>query len=602
MEITLENILRLREAEDRVEFKEAHNGFSFKGGDKSDQKERRKSVMGYVVALANEGGGLLVFGIKEGKPPHTPHTVVGTNYREGLEGTTEAEIFVECNLRVKLHSLFDEQGKRVLVFEIPSHPIAQVLLFDDVALMRVGDRLERMSEDRYRAIINEQEPDFSAKICQGLTLNDLETSAIETMKQKYALKQDNPTFRRLSNEQVLNDLDLVRQGKLTYAALILLGKEAAIKQYLPQATIWVEYRVKPNQIRFDNRKMFMRGFFAELDEIWKLIDSRNGFFPIRQDAYIFDMPNLNEEVVREALLNAVAHRDYAMNSEIVIKQYPEFLEVSSAGGFPFGVTLKNIITVSSTPRNRLIADVFLKTGLVERSGQGVDKIYRLCISEAKGAPKYLPDAHNITLRIPAVVEDTAFLLFLQAYQQQHGGQELSAQEVIELEKIRQELPKKELNIQIVKSLEKYGLVESYGQTSGKRYILSKEYYSFTQQEGSYSAEKFSEQQAFIQVQMHFAEFTTARMNDIVRLLHHAMTRDQIRYLVDKWVNHQFLERIGTGVQTTYKLGQLAKAGQTLVHRAMELGLEQMKQMGELPSNLEVPNNSHQIPQSIQPEE
>jgi len=81
-------------------------------------------------------------------------------------------------------------------------------------------------------------------------------------------------------------------------------------------------------------------------------------------------------VIREAINNAVAHRDYRRTSETFILQYQDKLVVKNMGGLPLGVTQENLLRVQSTPRNRLLADVLSKTGVVERSGQGVDKIFR----------------------------------------------------------------------------------------------------------------------------------------------------------------------------------------------------------------------------------
>jgi ATP-dependent DNA helicase RecG len=81
--MTIKEIKRLRETEDRVEFKEAKRDFNFAGGSHADPRERRRCVLGYVVALANEGGGYLVFGVKE----KSPNEVVGTSYEEGTLGS-----------------------------------------------------------------------------------------------------------------------------------------------------------------------------------------------------------------------------------------------------------------------------------------------------------------------------------------------------------------------------------------------------------------------------------------------------------------------------------------------------------------------------------
>ena len=76
----------------------------------------------------------------------------------------------------------------------------------------------------------------------------------------------------------------------------------------------------------------------------------------------------NERVVREALLNAVAHRNYQMQGYVLVRQYPETLNIESPGGFPYGVTPDTILDCS-LPRNRLIAEIFECVGLVERAGQ-----------------------------------------------------------------------------------------------------------------------------------------------------------------------------------------------------------------------------------------
>ena len=91
-------------------------------------------------------------------------------------------------------------------------------------------------------------------------------------------------------------------------------------------------------------------------------------YPSQKWNVYFHIPPLQWRGNAEAINNAVAHRDYGIKSETIIKQYPNKIEFINAGGFPHGVTLENILYVPSTPRNRLLADVLSKTGLVERSG------------------------------------------------------------------------------------------------------------------------------------------------------------------------------------------------------------------------------------------
>ena len=79
--------------------------------------------------------------------------------------------------------------------------------------MRTGESLRAMSDADIFRILSEQEPDFSAKICEGLTIADLDKDAIAEMKAHYARKQENPLFQNYPDEQVLSDLDLLKDGK-----------------------------------------------------------------------------------------------------------------------------------------------------------------------------------------------------------------------------------------------------------------------------------------------------------------------------------------------------------------------------------------------------
>ena len=239
--MTIREIKRLRETEDKVEFKEAKRDFSFAGGSHSDPADRRKCVLGYVVALANEGGGALVLGIKEKRT--LPHEIVGTTFADGKIGKMEDEIYERLSIRVRIEELFDND-RRVLVFNVPSRPVGSTLKFEGVPLlMRIGDSLRVMSDNEVFRILSESAPDFSATICEGLTYDDLDPEAIRLMKTGYAIKQENPAFETLPDKQALTDLGLVENGRYSYAALILLGKRQALRKYLPNAEVIIEYRL-----------------------------------------------------------------------------------------------------------------------------------------------------------------------------------------------------------------------------------------------------------------------------------------------------------------------------------------------------------------------
>lgn len=577
--MTIEEIIHLKESEDKVEFKEAKGGnISYNGGAKPEPSKRRRCILGYVIAFANEGGGYLVFGIKES----TPHIVVGTNQNIGALGELEAKIYTDTQIRVTTQELFDDSGKRVVAIKIPSHPFGKVYKFEDVALMRVGEELKPMSDAQYLKIIQEQEPDFSQKICDGVNIDDLDDDAIKKMQEAYAKKQNNPQFLTLPKEQVLRDLELEVDGKITNAAVILIGKKELVKEKFPQSALHIEYRKSDGQITFDQRIVFLGPYYIEVDKIWETINLRNGSFPIQDGPYIFDIPYFNKEVIREAINNAFAHRNYRLTSETVIKQYPSRLDIISPGGFPIGVNIGNIISISSTPRNRLLTDVLQKTGVVERSGQGIDKIYYQTLKEGKSEPDYSKsDDFQVELILSAIIKDKAFALFIESVQSElTDSNKLSVYEIITLNKIRGG-ERKDLDRVIIKKLLERNLIEQRGKTSGTYYALSKDYYEFADEKGKYSKTDWDENQAFGIILQHLNKFENAKMKDFEDLFEGSLSRKQVRTIVKKLVDNKSLSKQGEGKGTFYQVGENFQKKMNLLNKALNIGMQHLKDNGDL---------------------
>lgn len=432
---TIEQLQGLRESEDHIEFKEAKRNYPFSGGKHTDPKDRRHCVLGYIAALANERGGRLVLGMAD----RVPHTVVGSNFAENKVGELVDEIYKRLGIRVQYEELYSDEGKRVLVLIVPSRPIGRLLKFEGVPLMRTGESLREMSDAEIFRILSEQEPDFSAQICEGLTMADLDKEAIKAMKSRYADKQKNVTFRNSPDEQVLTDLELLKSGKLNYAALVLLGKSEAIRRYLPQNNIVVEFRMNHSMIQYTARKEFQLPLFIAVDEVWEYINqpASNPQLHYNDGPYIFDIPSFNEEVVREAILNAVCHRSMKIQSDVVIKQYPDTLTITNAGGFPSGVDANNILIINSTPRSKLMSEILQKTGLVERSGQGVDKMFYHCILEGKALPDFSgTDPYQVSLTFKAPILDEGFVRFIRHIQnKREDNKKLNVFELLVLYKV-----------------------------------------------------------------------------------------------------------------------------------------------------------------------
>lgn len=401
----------LREREDHIEFKRAEHNYPFAGGKKTDPRDRRHCVLGYVVALANERGGRLVLGMADAYP----HEVVGSDFAENETGNLEDEIYERLHIRVRTEELYNEKGRRVLVITVPSRPIGKALRFEGVPLMRVGESLREMDDAEYFSIISEQDPDFSARICEGLTLDDLHDEAIKNMRERIAQKRNRKDVLTTPINLLLSDLHLLtNDGKLTNAALLLLGKEAMIEKYMPQANVVVEYRTNRSQVRYSSREEFRLPIFLAIEKIWAYVNQPacNPLLHINDLPAVLDCRAFNEETVREAVINAMIHRSLQISSDIFIRLYPDMMEITNPGGFPYGVNIGNILTVNSSPRSRLMAEVIEKTGLIERSGQGVDLMCANCVKEGKPLPDYsASDDYQVNLRLYGEIPDDAFYLF-----------------------------------------------------------------------------------------------------------------------------------------------------------------------------------------------
>jgi ATP-dependent DNA helicase RecG len=546
--MTIEELSILSESEDKIEFKAATKNYTFDGGSHSAQADRRKCFLGYVVALANEGGGKLVLGMEDQRP----HNVCGSDFAVNNVGNLENEVFNRLQIRIHCTELFDARGKRVLVTAIPSRPMGRLLKYEGVPLMRTGESLRNMTDEEMYSILSEQEPDFSAKICDWLTLADLDQAAIDKMKEKYAAKQRNVAFKSNSDDQVLIDLDLMMNGKLTYAALILLAKEQSIRKFLPQAQITWEYRANESQIHYDSRENICLPLFLGIDQLWKLIQSKNNLMPVRSEAYINEVPAFNEDVVREAILNAVAHRDYTITSEVVIKQYPKKMLINNPGGFPKGVNLENILTVNSTPRSRLMTEVLQKTGLVERSGQGVDKIFTITLSEGKPEPTYQDsNLFQVSLALSGELQDKAFHFFIQEIQSGRGENNLlGAEQIIALWKVCAG-QFGQVKGHLLASLQKESLISKLtGNTN--RYTLNDRYYTLASKE-----QRIGKRYIVTEVeQFLFAlQGQSLKIGELETKLSPSISRNQIKYLISKLFEDKVIQFTGTGRGTRYKMAK-----------------------------------------------
>jgi len=387
---TVEELLKAPEGE-TVQFKEAKNRF--------DSNEAAR----ICSALANCGGGQFVLGITDKRP----RKVVGSNAFDQPERTRKG-LMDKLHLKIDFR-LFEYEGKRVLVFNVPCHSIGLPVDVDGVAWWYDGDSLITLPEEVRRSIYSESGFDFSGEICKGITIADLDEKAISVFRKMWVDYSGNKRLESLSAEQLLRDCDAITDEGVTNAGLILFGTKKAVKKHLPRSEVIFEYRSSEASGPAAQREEFTEGFFNYNDRIWELVNLRNDKQHYQDGLTVLPVDTFRDRVVRESLLNAISHRDYQLAGSIFVRQYRDKLVVESPGGFPYGITVDNILDRQS-PRNLVIAKIFQLCGLVERSGQGMNLIYESAVRDAKTLPDFKgTDAFFVKLTIGGQVIDKRIL-------------------------------------------------------------------------------------------------------------------------------------------------------------------------------------------------
>ena len=450
---TIEELLNAKEGE-QYQFKEAKTRFDF------------NEAARCCCALANCGGGKLVFGINDARP----RQVVGSKAFDQPERTRKGLIE---KLRIMVDfQLFEHDGKRVLVFDVASRPSGLPVLVDGVAWWYEGDSLIPMPPDVLRDIYEETGHDFSSDICRGATVADLDETAIDAFRSNWAEKSGNKKIKTLSTEQLLRDAGAITSDGVTYAALVLFGTRDALRKYLSQTEIVFEYRSSEASGPAAQREEFTVGFFACYNRVWELINLRNDKQHYQEGLFVFDIPTFNERVVREALLNAVSHRNYQLSGSVFVRQYRDRLVIESPGGFPVGVTLENILYRQS-PRNKRIAEMLSLCGLVERSGQGMDLMYELCVRESKELPNFSgSDGYLVKLTLNGLILDKRLLSFIKQIGEERQ-ELLSTDDFLVIYALFYDKPLNE-NLRLrLKRLVEIGIIEHMGRS---KYVLARGLY------------------------------------------------------------------------------------------------------------------------------
>jgi ATP-dependent DNA helicase RecG len=511
----------------RLEFKEAKSRYDF------------DKLLQYCVALANEGGGKIVLGVTDRRP----RVIVGTTAFDE-PGRTEAGLHQRLSHRIPVEELNLPEG-RVLVVHVPARLPGTAWQIDGRYLKRAGDDLANLGDAELKAIFAETGPDFSAEVCNAATLADLAPAAIAVFRTRWAQKTGDERKAGWTDADVLTNSELLVDGGVTYAALILFGTRSALGRHLAQAELVFEYRSSEASGPAANREEYREGFLAWHDALWTRINLRNDRQSYQDGLFRLEVSTFDEVQVREALLNAVAHRDYRLGGSVFVRQFSQRLEVVSPGGFPPGITAANVLD-QQNPRNRRLAEALGRCGLIERSGQGMNLMFERAILQGKPLPDFAGTSeHEVRLCLNGLIGDPAFVRFMERL-----GEEtlrgLSTHDFLVLDHLHRDRPLSEALRARLPRLVEMGAIESTGRGRATRYLLSQRLYEAMGAKGVYSRKLGLDREtnkALLRRHIERNKAKGARMEEFRQVLP-ALVRSEIQVLLRELAVEQVIHKQG----------------------------------------------------------
>ena len=369
-----------------------------------------------VACLANADGGALLLGVADGGK------VVGAQPRPGghmdpvrvaayVQNSTDPPLGVE----VRLETI---DGQAVFRIDVPRAMPGPVATKDGYYTKRVLDTLGRpqcvpMSPQEIVSMgMITRGQDYAAAVAVGATHADLDPTEFDRYRRLCSLTGDSTAY--LQDEDILRALGLVpMSAPLSLGAILLFGRSAAITRWVPNAE-FIFQDLRKGESAANERIV---GPLLQVSErMQALIDARNSVTELMAGIHRVEVSLIPSVTRREAVANALVHRDYsALGPTRVQIDDAEFV-VSNPGGLPPGVTIQNILD-ESRPRSPILADAFKRAGLVERKGKGVNEMFEQQLRAGRDAPSYARSTTNsVLVSVPLGTADLDLVRFLLTFE------------------------------------------------------------------------------------------------------------------------------------------------------------------------------------------
>jgi ATP-dependent DNA helicase RecG len=358
-----------------------------------------RSISEVVCGMLNAVGGVVVIGVAN------DGAIVGIGDPEVQAEEIESKLRQRISPPAPWSVINTEaEGKAVIVIDVPSGS-RKPYVIDGKVFVRVGESTRPARAEDVNQLIQERiksDEHWERQPAVGMTTSDLDAAEIErTVRQ--AVKAGRFDSSVTNGEDVLHRLNLVIDGRPIQAAVVAFGSQ--VLPWYPQCTIrMAKFRGITKEEFVDQRKVSGHAFL--------LLEEATGFLGKhvavrgtieagqlrRQDRPLYPILAL-----REALVNAICHRDYSIaGGAVSIAVFDDRLEIASTGRLPQGISVSDLKRDHfSQPRNPLIADLFYRRGLIELWGRGTQGMVRLCVEAGCPEPQFDERAGEFVVRFLA---------------------------------------------------------------------------------------------------------------------------------------------------------------------------------------------------------
>jgi ATP-dependent DNA helicase RecG len=402
------------------------------------------------------------------------------------------------------------------------------------------------------------------------TWEDLDPLELARLRRMVEESHGDGALLELSDQEIARALGIVRRDNGSYiptlGGLLLVGQERVLREHVPAHEVAFQVLrgtdVAVNEFR---RWPLLR----TLEWVIEAFQVRNEERELNLGMFRIGVPAYDPRGFREAVNNALIHRDYGRLGAVHIQMHDDEIRISNPGGFVMGVRQDNLLVTEPRPRNPSLADAFKRIGLVERTGRGVAIIYRGQLRNGRLPPNYgLSTEVSVSVVLPGGPADLDFVQLIVA-QENRQQRSFTVSELLILSHLWREraitasaaaelIQREDAEARaVLEGLVEAGLVERRGGRRGRDYLLSASVYRETGRPEAYVYARGFEPLQMEQMILQYVEaHGSITRRDVVKLCR--VSENRASYLLRKLVERGNLSLVGQGRGARYELGETRK--------------------------------------------